>query len=151
METEGLCRVVITNMHIDKYPAIVHIEMRTMEMMLHCNFHAKIWVRVISVDLHNTASQICLRMSSHHVCCYLPSPSHTLLPAPLQFMSETKEHWCVGTDDTGDLTTWENFAKFKMEVEEELEEVLLVSSHFNLASYTSSRRASVHCFFPGDC
>ena len=58
----------------------------------------------------------------------LHAPLH--VPVLFQFMSETKEHWCVGTDDTGDLTTWENFAKFKMEVEEELEEVLLVSCHF---------------------
>lgn len=33
----------------------------------------------------------------------------------------------MGVDDTGDITTWENFRKFKAEVDEELEGVHLVS------------------------
>lgn len=32
----------------------------------------------------------------------------------------------MGADDTGEMTTWENFAKLKAEVEEELEDVHLV-------------------------
>ncbi len=42
-------------------------------------------------------------------------------------MSETRQHWSMGVDDTGDITTWENFRKFKAEVDEELEGVHLVS------------------------
>lgn len=44
----------------------------------------------------------------------------------MQFMFETKKHWCVGVDDTGDITNWENFLKLKSEVDEELGEVHLV-------------------------
>ena len=43
-------------------------------------------------------------------------------------MSETKDHWCVGVDNTGDITKWDNFVKLKSEVEEELGEVHLVGS-----------------------
>ena len=32
----------------------------------------------------------------------------------------------MGADDTGEMTTWENFEKLKAEVEEELEDVHLV-------------------------
>lgn len=42
-------------------------------------------------------------------------------------MAETREHWCVGANDTGDITDWDNFVKFKAEVDDELEETLLVS------------------------
>ena len=44
----------------------------------------------------------------------------------LQLMSETKDHWCMGADDTGELTRWENFTRLKAEVADELEEVHLV-------------------------
>lgn len=44
----------------------------------------------------------------------------------VQFMAETKDHWCVGADDTGEITLWENFSKLKAEVDDELEEVHLV-------------------------
>ncbi len=44
-----------------------------------------------------------------------------------QFMSETKDHWCVGVDDTGDITNWDNFIKLKSEVDEDLGDVHLVN------------------------
>ena len=48
-------------------------------------------------------------------------------------MSETKQHWSMGGDDTGDITSWENFRKFKAEVDEELEGVHLVKDGGNNA------------------
>lgn len=32
----------------------------------------------------------------------------------------------MGADDTGDIMTWENFVKFKAEVNKEMEEIHLV-------------------------
>lgn len=42
-------------------------------------------------------------------------------------MSETKEHWCLGPDDTGEITVWDNFAKLKSDVDDDLVDVHLVS------------------------
>ena len=47
-------------------------------------------------------------------------------PIPLQFMSETKQHWSFGADDTGDIKSWNNFRKFKAEVDEDMEGFHLV-------------------------
>ena len=47
-------------------------------------------------------------------------------------MSETREHWSVGTDDTGDLTNWKNFVNFKDEMKNEIEEVHLVKEKNSL-------------------
>lgn len=42
-------------------------------------------------------------------------------------MAETRENWCLGADDTGDITSWENFVKLKTEVDDDdLSDVHLV-------------------------
>jgi hypothetical protein len=44
----------------------------------------------------------------------------------VQFMSETWNHWFVGADNTGDITTWDNLLAFRESVKKDLEEVHLV-------------------------
>ncbi len=55
-------------------------------------------------------------------------------------MLETREHWCVGEDNTGDITKWENFAKFKTLVNEELEDIHLVSQRGRIDRHEGIQR-----------
>ena len=52
-----------------------------------------------------------------------------LVSCSVQFMSETWNHWFVGADNTGDITTWDNLLAFRESVKKDLEEVHLVSHH----------------------
>ena len=57
-------------------------------------------------------------------------------------MSETKQHWSLGADNTGDITSWDNFRKFKAEVDEVMEGVHLVKR----TSYKRERESLELCY-----
>ena len=41
-------------------------------------------------------------------------------------MSETWNHWFVGANNTGDITTWDNLLAFRETIKKDLEDVHLV-------------------------